>query len=118
MVMRIVLVVFVSISLSQLAYSIDQTAETTFDNKLIFKLSDHFPDNPAGAVSTLDKNAIQKIKPENSVDLMRGIPGIHVDEPGASGGINSIYLRGADPNLTLVLIDGVPANDPTNSRGG
>ena len=27
-------------------------------------------------------------------------------------------MRGADPNYTLVLVDGVRVNDPTNSRGG
>lgn len=42
--------------------------------------------------------------------------GIHIDSSGA--GMSSVYLRGADPNHTLVLIDGVRVNDPTNSRGG
>ena len=27
-------------------------------------------------------------------------------------------MRGADPNYTLVLVDGVRVNDPTNARGG
>jgi outer membrane receptor protein involved in Fe transport len=30
----------------------------------------------------------------------------------------SIFTRGAKPNFTLVLLDGVKANDPTNTRGG
>jgi vitamin B12 transporter len=30
----------------------------------------------------------------------------------------SLFTRGAKPNFTLVLLDGVKANDPTNTRGG
>ena len=37
---------------------------------------------------------------------------------GGRGGTGSLYLRGADPNYTLVLVDGVRVNDPTNARGG
>ncbi|OEU82241.1 MAG: hypothetical protein BA865_08760 [Desulfobacterales bacterium S5133MH4] len=52
------------------------------------------------------------------VDLLRQVPGLHVDQIGGRGGGSSVYLRGSDPNFTLVLIDGVKVNDPTNARGG
>jgi outer membrane cobalamin receptor len=52
------------------------------------------------------------------VDVLRRVPGIHVEQPGSRGGRASIYTRGLDPNHTLILIDGVRMNDPTNSRGG
>ena len=54
----------------------------------------------------------------NLLEALRDIPGVHVDQPGARGSRSSIYVRGLDPNHTLVLIDGVRVNDPTNSRGG
>ena len=57
-------------------------------------------------------------KPTDLADLLRRVAGVHVDTVGGRGGTGSIYLRGADPNYTLVLIDGVRVNDPTNSRGG
>ena len=41
-----------------------------------------------------------------------------MDQVGGRGGTGSLYVRGADPNYTLVLIDGVRVNDPTNARGG
>ena len=44
--------------------------------------------------------------------------GVHIDQVGGRGGTGSLYLRGADPNYTLVLVDGVRVNDPTNARGG
>jgi outer membrane cobalamin receptor len=37
---------------------------------------------------------------------------------GSRGGISSVYIRGGDPNFTLVMIDGIQINDPTNPRGG
>ncbi len=50
--------------------------------------------------------------------LLQQTPGIFVDDMGGRGGISSLYIRGADPNFTMVLLDGIPLNDPTNQRGG
>ena len=52
------------------------------------------------------------------VDLFRQVPGLQIDQLGGPGGLSSVYIRGSDPNHTLVLIDGVRVNDPTNARGG
>jgi vitamin B12 transporter len=41
-----------------------------------------------------------------------------VQQSGGRGSVVSIFTRGAKPNFTLVLLDGVKANDPTNTRGG
>lgn len=51
-------------------------------------------------------------------DLIGDLPGVFVQQAGGRGGVTSAFTRGAQPNFTLVLIDGVRANDPTNSRGG
>ena len=51
-------------------------------------------------------------------DLLGRIAGLHVEQAAGTGSVSSIYIRGADPNFTVVLIDGVKVNDPTNSRGG
>lgn len=52
------------------------------------------------------------------IEVLKQVPGLYVDQPGGRGGTSSVYIRGGDPNFTLVLIDGVEVNDPTNSRGG
>jgi len=55
----------------------------------------------------------------NSVaDALGGISDIYVQAPGGRAGASSIFLRGADPNFTALLFDGVQLNDPTNTRGG
>jgi outer membrane cobalamin receptor len=53
-----------------------------------------------------------------ATELLRLVPGLHVDQAGGRGSVSSVYLRGGDPNYTIVLLDGVRLNDPTNSRGG
>ncbi len=52
------------------------------------------------------------------VDQLRGQPGVHIDQPGGPGGRSSIFLRGGEENYAVVLLDGAPINNPTDSRGG
>ena len=56
--------------------------------------------------------------PPRLPDLLTTIPGVHIDRAGGPGGRSTIYLRGTEENHTLVLLDGVPINDITDSRGG
>jgi outer membrane cobalamin receptor len=49
---------------------------------------------------------------------MGAVSAVYADQAGAPGGFSSLYLRGADPNHTVIMIDGVKISDPTNSRGG
>ncbi len=69
-------------------------------------------------VSVIDQNLIQARNPGSVVDLLRDFPGLFVQQSGGRGSVVSIFTRGAKPNFTLVLLDGVKANDPTNTRGG
>ena len=57
-------------------------------------------------------------QPNRVGTLLQQIPGVFVDEMGGRTGLSSLYIRGGDPNFTMVLLDGVPLNDPTNQRGG
>jgi vitamin B12 transporter len=61
---------------------------------------------------------VDTLAPATWPRLLRGISTIYVDQSGTPGGISSLYLRGADPSHTAVLIDGVKVSDPTNTRGG
>ncbi|HZZ30464.1 MAG TPA: TonB-dependent receptor [Phenylobacterium sp.] len=54
----------------------------------------------------------------NLGELLSILSDIEVQQPGGAAGVGSIFVRGAKPNFTLVMIDGVPLNDQTNSRGG
>jgi outer membrane cobalamin receptor len=76
------------------------------------------PDDLAANVTVLDREDFDLEKPVKLADVLRRVAGVHVDSVGGRGGTGSLYLRGADPNYTLVLVDGVRVNDPTNARGG
>src|SRR5215831_6141447 len=76
------------------------------------------PDDLAANVTVLTRADFDVEKPQQLADVLRDVAGVHVDQVGGRGGTGSIYMRGADPNYTLVLVDGVRVNDPTNSRGG
>ena len=44
--------------------------------------------------------------------VLRDVSGLTVMQSGTLGGQTSVYLRGAKPGQTLVMIDGVEVNDP------
>ena len=48
------------------------------------------------------------------VDLFRSIPGLAVTTAGNPAALSQIRIRGAEANHTLVLIDGINANDPAS----
>ena len=50
--------------------------------------------------------------------MLRSTPFVDLSRTGGRGGLTTVTLRGGDPNFTLVLLDGVPVNDPTNLLGG
>lgn len=45
-------------------------------------------------------------------------PGIVAFANGGLGGSTYLSLRGGEPNFTLILVDDIPVNDPSNSAGG
>lgn len=70
------------------------------------------------AVHVIDREEIASSHVDTVLELLRSLAGLHVDQAGGRGGVSTAMIRGADPNFTLVLIDGVKVNDPNNSRGG
>lgn len=75
-------------------------------------------DPEAGNVTVIDRSEIEARHASSAVELLRTIPGAVIEQPGGRGSVVSLFTRGAKPNFTVVLIDGVKVNDPTNTRGG
>ncbi|ETR76268.1 TonB-denpendent receptor [Afipia sp. P52-10] len=69
------------------------------------------------AISVVDGATLATTNSASLVDALRSVPGIDVSETGGPGGTTSVRLRGANTGQTLVLIDGVRANDPSNASG-
>ena len=68
--------------------------------------------------TSLDLEDIIALQPITVADLLQTIPGIDVTRQGGEGGLTFVSMRGGDPNFTVVMIDGIKVDDPTNSRGG
>src|SRR5208337_4238863 len=52
-----------------------------------------------------------------ATDILVTVPGLAVTDDGGFGGVASVRMRGASSDKTLVLIDGVPQNDPSDPNG-
>jgi len=66
----------------------------------------------------VERDALLALSFHTVVDALRQVPSLWVESQGGPGGLTSIVMRGAESNHTLVLVDGVQLNDPTNTRGG
>ena len=56
-------------------------------------------------------------QPARSVDLLRSVPGVAIDNTGGgAGGVWRVGLRGTTSKDALVLLDGIPLADPTGTQ--
>lgn len=46
------------------------------------------------------------------VEVLRRLPNFAISQSGSKGGLTQVRVRGSEANHTMVLIDGVEANDP------
>ncbi|SKB91793.1 TonB-dependent receptor plug domain-containing protein [Sphingopyxis flava] len=69
------------------------------------------------SVSIIDKEEIDRAQNGAAADLIARLPGVHVTQNGALGGVASLRIRGAEDAQTLVVIDGVRVGDPSSPNG-
>lgn len=72
----------------------------------------------SASVTILTREYVENSRAESMADLLRQVPFLYLSQTGARGGLTTVSLRGGETNFTLVMIDGVPVNDITNSLGG
>jgi len=65
----------------------------------------------------IDRDAIDRRGARFAADILSDVPGVSVARSGAFGGVAQARIRGAGPGKTLVLVDGVPVNDPSEVNG-
>ncbi len=70
------------------------------------------------SVTVLTDLNIQASQAVSVADLLVTTPGISMVRNGALGAVTSVFIRGADSDQTLVLIDGVALNEPASPSGG
>jgi vitamin B12 transporter len=74
------------------------------------------PDLVTGA-RVIDRAELEARQSMFAADVLATIPGVAITRNGPFGGIGAIRIRGAGPDKTLVLIDGVPVGDAADPNG-
>jgi vitamin B12 transporter len=72
----------------------------------------------SGSVTVITQEQIRQSGTQNVSDILRQVPFLHLQRAGGQGALTTVYIRGAKENLVMVMIDGIPVNDITNTLGG
>lgn len=62
------------------------------------------------ATSVFTRKDIERLQVRSVPELLSRVPGVSIVQNGGRGSLTSVFLRGANSNQTLVLVDGVRLN--------
>lgn len=67
------------------------------------------------SITVISAEEIENKQRTSVQEVLRGTPGLDVVQNGSFGATTSVFLRGANSEHTLVLIDGIEVNDPIST---
>jgi len=70
------------------------------------------PEQAAVSASVITEQQLAALGLPMLSDVLRDVPGLQVSQYGPRGALADVFTRGAERTGTLVLLDGVPLNDP------
>jgi vitamin B12 transporter len=70
------------------------------------------------SITVIDLPELQRRQSQTVADVLRTVPGVTIARNGGIGGTTSVFIRGAESDQTVALIDGVKLNDPSTPGGG
>lgn len=70
------------------------------------------------SITVISAQEVRRSQKTAVSDLLAMTPGVVVARNGGLGGTTSVRIRGAETDQTVVLIDGVKLNDPSQASGG
>ena len=110
----------VSLSLALPGVAQSDADDTTVMNTVVIEGSrlNQTATEIGSSVSVITADDIEKLGFDFVLDAVASAPGVTINQNGAFGGLASVRIRGAASAQTLVLIDGVPVNDPSQASGG
>ena len=65
------------------------------------------------SVTVISEDEIRSRQDETVGEVLRSVPGLQVVRAGARGAVTTVFIRGAESDHTLVLVDGVEVNSVT-----
>lgn len=97
------------------AHAQDSLKTTTLQEVVVTGTKFGVPVEKSGkTIHRMSLEDLQRSGGKTAADLLNQVPGVQIDGNfGAPGSNLSYYLRGARNRQTLILIDGVPLNDPS-----
>ncbi len=106
----------------QLAHADPDASATAADSSLdeVVVVANKAPEplsKVGNSVTVLDADAIKASQLPVLSDLLATTPGLSVARSGGVGQPTSVFIRGAESDQTVVVIDGVQINDPSEPGG-
>jgi vitamin B12 transporter len=97
-----------------------ETIEEAVDEEIVVTALrlDTTAQQSGASISIIDEALIRERGYNFVSDAIVSATGVTLNQNGPFGGVASVRIRGASSMQTLVLIDGVPANDTTSPGGG
>lgn len=68
----------------------------------------------AADVTVITRQDLEQLGVHTVAEALRTVPALSVVQSGTPGSVTSVFARGGNSSQTLVLIDGVRVNSPTN----
>ena len=113
----IALCAFLNLGVAQMAQA--DESDDSFDEIVV--VANRAPEPLAkigSSVTVLNDEAIRQSQEVVVADLLAQTPGLTFARTGGVGQPTSVFIRGAESNQTVVVIDGVQLNDPSTTGGG
>ena len=63
------------------------------------------------SLSVVGRQEIEDRGAQAALDVLRGLPGLEINQSGGRGTVTSAFIRGGDSDYNLIMIDGIPMND-------
>ncbi len=68
----------------------------------------------ASSITVITREEIVKSQSAFVAHLLRNVPGVDIVQSGGAGKFTSVFIRGSNAHHALVLLDGIPLNDPSS----
>jgi outer membrane cobalamin receptor len=63
------------------------------------------------SVTVITARELEERGAQSVYEVLRGVPGVEVNQTGRRGGVTSAFVRGGNSNYNLVMVDGVELNE-------
>src|SRR5665213_1217202 len=67
------------------------------------------------SVTVITAKDFEQKQAKTVLDALEDVPGLDITQTGQPGQVSSIHVRGSNDEHTLVMIDGIPLNDPDST---